>query len=128
MQEIAMNMHHCLLCLGSNYEYPLRLQAAREALLTAFPGIRFGKELVTEAIGSRWLSPFGNQLAKCSTDLSREEVRRILKRIEKENGRLSEDKARGIVKLDIDLLMYDDEVLKPEDMMRDFVRKSLEEI
>ena len=116
-----MNIHHCLLCLGSNYEYPINLASARKALKLVFLDIRFGNEMVTEAIGEKWLSPFGNQLAQFTTSLPPEEIRLILKQIEKDHGSLPEDKKRGIVKLDIDLLMYDDEVLKPEDMKREFV-------
>lgn len=116
-------MHHCLLCIGSNYKYSSHLRSARTALKAAFPDIRFGKEMVTEAIGGKWLSPFGNQLAKFTTSLGAEEVRYLLKQMEKDHGRLPEDKEQGIVKLDIDLLMYDEEVLKPEDIQRDFVKK-----
>ena len=62
-----MDVHHCLICSGSNYEYGKRLEAARQALKLHFPDIVFGKEMETEAIGGTWLSPFGNQLAKFST-------------------------------------------------------------
>lgn len=99
---------------------------ARQALTLHFPEIRFGEEMETEAIGSGFLSPFSNQLARFSTLLSAEEVRGILKSIEKESGRLPEDKAQGIVKLDIDLLMYDEQILKPKDLEKDFIRKGLE--
>ena len=122
-----MDIHHCLICLGSNFGYSERLKAARCALQRTFSDIRFGMEMETEAIGGKWLSPFCNQLAIFTSDLSACDIRLILKRIEKENGRLPEDKEKGVVKLDIDLLMVDDEVLKPEDMERDFVKKGLEE-
>ena len=52
----------------------------------------------------------------------------LLKQIEKENGRLPEDKQQGIVKLDIDLLKYDDSILKPKDMEKDFVQAGLKEL
>ena len=121
-------MHTCLLCLGSNLDASTRLTAARSALLSHFPHIRFSEEMVTEAIGSGFLSPFHNQVASLNTSLSAEQMRTILKRIEQKQGRLPEDKANGIVKLDIDLLMYDDIVLKPKDMEREFVKIGLEEL
>ncbi len=123
-----MNTHLCLICLGSNKEYTHRLSNARKALCIHFPDIRFGKEMKTEAIGSHFLSPFGNQLGKFTTTLLPEEIRPLLKQIEKDNGRMADDKQKGIVKLDIDLLMYDDFILKPDDMKRDFVLKGLEEM
>ncbi|MBQ8442154.1 MAG: 2-amino-4-hydroxy-6-hydroxymethyldihydropteridine diphosphokinase [Bacteroides sp.] len=117
-----MKPHSCLLCLGSNIDRHAHMDAARKALVQNFPNIRFGREMTTEAIGSKFLSPFSNQIAQLNTSLSAEEVRTILKQIEKENGRLPEDKGKGIVKLDIDLLMIDDTILKPEDLKKEFVQ------
>lgn len=121
-----MKYHSCLLCLGSNIDRHTQMEAARSALASSFPNIRFGAEMDTDAIGSEYLSPFSNQLALFKTPLSPEEVRNILKQIEKENGRSHEDKARGIVKLDIDLLKYDGTILKPKDLEKDFIRQALE--
>lgn len=118
---ITMNTHTCLLCIGSNIDRETHMKAAREALTSAFPNIRWGIEMETKAIGSGFLSPFSNQVASFETSLSAEEVRTILKQIERDNGRLPEDKAQGIVKLDIDLLKFDDCVLKPKDLEKDFV-------
>ena len=120
-----MNLHTCLLCLGSNLEGATRLSAARHALLSHFPDIRFSQEMVTEAIGTGFLSPFHNQVARFTSPLDTESVRAILKQIERDNGRLPEDKTNGIVKLDIDLLMVDDCVLKPKDLEREFVKQAL---
>ena len=123
-----MNLHTCLLCLGSNLDGATRLSAARHALLSHFPDIRFSQEMVTEAICTGFLSPFHNQVARFTTPLSAEEVRVILKQIERDNGRLPEDKANGIVKLDIDLLVVDEVVLKAKDLEREFVIRGMEEL
>ena len=120
-----MNQHSCILCLGSNSDRHTRMEAARKALAISFPDIRFGREMTTEAIGNTFLSPFSNQLALFKTTFSAEEVRSILKQIEKENGRMPEDKAQGVVKLDIDLLIYDNTILKPDDMEKEFIRQEL---
>ena len=120
-----MNHHSCLLCLGSNSNRHFRMEAARKALTELFPNIRFSTEMTTEAIGDKFLSPFSNQVAKIETPLTRKEIRSLLKKIEKENGRLPEDKEQGIVKLDIDLLTFDDLILKPNDLEKDFVIKGI---
>ncbi|MBR4923249.1 MAG: 2-amino-4-hydroxy-6-hydroxymethyldihydropteridine diphosphokinase [Bacteroidaceae bacterium] len=120
-----MNHHFCLLCLGSNSNRHFHMEAARKALMELFPNIRFSTEMTTEAIGDKFLSPFSNQVAKIETPLTREEIRSLLKKIEKENGRLPEDKEQGIVKLDIDLLTFDDLILKPNDLEKDFVIKGI---
>ena len=120
-----MNTHTCFLCIGSNYYRTAYMTYARNDLMKHFPDIRFSPEMETEAIGDRFLSPFSNQVASFETALSAEEVRAILKQIESDHGRLPTDKSHGIVKMDIDLLMYDDCVLKPQDLERDFVVKGL---
>jgi 2-amino-4-hydroxy-6-hydroxymethyldihydropteridine diphosphokinase len=43
-------------------------------------------------------------------------------------GRLPEEKSQGVVRIDIDLLMYDDSVLKPADLERDFVVEGLKSL
>lgn len=123
-----MTSHSCLLCLGSNVDRCTRMTSAREALKSHFPNIRFGTEMETEAIGNRFLSPFSNQVASFETFLSAEEVRTILKQIERDLGRLPEDKAQGVVKMDIDLLVVDDCVLKPQDLGKDFVLEGMKSI
>lgn len=123
-----MNQHTCLLCMGSNYERKSHMANARKSLAHHFTNLRFGEEMETEAIGSKFLSPFSNQLAILSTSLSSEEIRSVLKQIENENGRLPEDKEQGIVKLDIDLLMVDDTILKPDDLKKEFVQKGIQEL
>lgn len=120
-----MNTYSCLLCLGSNFERDLHMETARRVLKEHFLNIRFGEEMETEAIGDGILSPFSNQLAKFESSLSPEEIRNLLKRIELDNGRTSEDRSKGIVRLDIDLLIYGDHVLKPEDLKRAYIQKSL---
>jgi 2-amino-4-hydroxy-6-hydroxymethyldihydropteridine diphosphokinase len=39
-----------------------------------------------------------------------------------------EDKKKEKVCLDIDLLVFDDRILRPEDLQREYVRKGLEEL
>ena len=123
-----MNQHTCILCLGSNFYRIAHMAYAQRDLKKHFPTIRFSEEMETEAIGSRFLSPFSNQVASFETTLSSEEVRAILKQIERDLGRLPEEKSQGVIRIDIDLLMYDDCVLKPTDLERDFVVDGLKSL
>ena len=45
--------------------------------------------------------------------------------VERRSGRIPEDKAQGVVKLDIDLLVFDNKILKPEDMEREYIRRGM---
>lgn len=120
-----MNEHHCLLCMGSNTNRFTQLSDARKVLSEAFPDIHFGELMETQAIGSGFHSPFSNQLARFTTTLSSESVYNLFKELERHSGRLPGDKAQGIVKLDIDLLTFDNKVLKPEDMKREYIRRGI---
>mgnify|MGYP001513963636 FL=1 len=113
-----MDEHHCLLCMGSNTNRYAQLSVAREALRTTFPDIHFGEMMETEAVGSGFHSPF-------STTLSPDSVRDLFKELERRSGRIPEDKAQGVVKLDIDLLVFDNKILKPEDMEREYIRRGM---
>lgn len=120
-----MEEHHCLLCMGSNTDRSAQLSVARKALCATFPDIHFGEMMETEAIGSGFHSPFSNQLARFSTTLSPDSVHDIFKELERRSGRIPEDKSLGVVKLDIDLLVFDNRVLKPEDMEREYIRRGI---
>lgn len=120
-----MDEHHCLLCMGSNTNRYAQLSVAREALRATFPDIHFGEMMETEAVGSGFHSPFSNQLAKFSTTLSPDSVHDLFKELERRCGRIPEDKAQGVVKLDIDLLVFDNKILKPEDMKREYIRRGM---
>jgi len=62
------------------------------------------------------------------TTLSHSEITPLLKAIEKAAGRSKELKAVGIIPIDIDLIQWNDLVLKPEDLTRSYVRKGLDEL
>ena len=121
-------MHSCLICIGSNYNRKENLLLARRRLTALFPSIRFTGEQETRPLFFRNPALFSNQVARFYTDADAERVVKELKTIEKEAGREKEDKNREKVCLDIDLLVFDNRVLKPEDLKRDYILKGLEEL
>lgn len=118
----------CFIELGSNEPSDRIIQDVREVLRNCFPGIVFGRTLKTAPVDFDFPRPFYNQSGCFTTRLSQEEVLRVLKRIETDHGRTPEDKACGIVKIDIDLLIYDGVRLKEKDLQREYVRAGLEEL
>lgn len=93
-----------------------------------FPSIRFTSEQETQPLFFRSPALFSNQVAQFFSEVGEEMVRKELKAIEKSAGRRPEDKKEEIVCLDIDLLTFDDRVLKPEDLKREYIVKGLEEL
>lgn len=121
-------MHSCLICIGSNYNRKENLLLARKRLTVLFPSIRFTSEQETEPLSLHNPALFSNQVARFYTDADAERVIQELKAIEKEAGREQEDKKREKICLDIDLLVFDDRILKPDDLQREYICKGLEEL
>lgn len=118
----TVTSHTCLLCMGSNLDARLHLKNAEKALQRLFPEIEWGEivETAPEKIDNG--QPFLNRAARFRTSLGMADVRSILKQIERTNGRTPASKKEGRIPLDIDLLSYDQQVLKPEDWQKEYVR------
>ena len=115
--------HTCLICLGSNLDAASHLLQAKQLLDSTFPAIEWGKTRETKAEGDRTdLPPYLNQLALLKTAWDLNELKMQLKQIEKTNGRTEQSKASGLIPLDIDLLSYDKQVLKPQDFKKQYMQ------
>lgn len=117
--------HACLVCLGSNVEARFHLKNAQQALESLFDDVLCGDVVLTKAEGNIKQSDYLNQAIKFMTVLSVSEVKTVLKKLEKENGRTPEDKQKGCVPLDIDLIIYDGNVLRPNDLTKHYVKLAL---
>lgn len=82
----------------------------------------------TEPLYLKNTALFSNQVASFSTAMEKQTIVNALKEIEIKAGRRPEDKTTEKVLLDIDLLMYGNEILKPKDMERAYIRKGVEEL
>ena len=109
-----METIRCKLCLGSNTEAEKNVEKARRMLNDFLPDIRWGEARWTEPVNFPYPALFLNQMAEFDTMMPRDEVILKFKEIERLCDRLPDDKAKGIVRMDIDLLTYGDERLKEE--------------
>ncbi|MDE6450521.1 MAG: 2-amino-4-hydroxy-6-hydroxymethyldihydropteridine diphosphokinase [Muribaculaceae bacterium] len=64
--------------------------------------------------------PYLNIVAVIETDMDYETARTHFKQIEKEAGRTPSDKATGLIPLDIDIVIFNDRIIKPEDFERPY--------
>lgn len=114
-----MKLHTCYICLGSNVSVAY-IRMARKYLINLFPDIVFGEEFCTFPVRLSNPAHFTNQTAHFVSILTPEELRPVLKHLEKRAGRTLEEVQREIVRLDVDLVKYDYTVLKEEDWKRFF--------
>ena len=121
-------MNHAYLCIGSNQDKAVNMKRAEVMLRAYFTSIRFSPLMETEAIGCPEAERYLNQVAICRCEESLSEVQAALKRMEWEIGRRPTDKASGRMPIDIDLLQWNDQPLKPADLERDYVKEGLQAI
>lgn len=114
--------------IGSNKDRHENLALARRRLGELFPDIRFSKEEDTQPLFFRRPDLFANQVACFTSGERLSRVTALLKAIEREAGRLPEEKEREIVRLDLDVLTCDDCICKARDLERPYVRRGLQQL
>lgn len=103
--------------LGSNHPQARRyLDSALSALRDAFGSVDVSESIVTDAVNGVD-PPYTNAAARISTALDPEALNRELKAIEASLGRTrpAVKTHPNIVEIDIDLVVYDGDVLRPRD-------------
>jgi 2-amino-4-hydroxy-6-hydroxymethyldihydropteridine diphosphokinase len=121
-------MNKALISIGSNEDSKMNLEISRRMLMEHLGEVFFTGELETAPYGKQYKSMFINQLAVVYTSQSLEEVNNIAKEIEYLLGRLPEHKMEGVVKVDIDVFGWNDEIVRQEDYMRPYVQDLLPQL
>lgn len=114
-----------LLSLGSNQECERNIRYAVRLLSEYFERITYSSPVYTDPVGAGLPGPFLNQVAIAYTAATPAEIRTVLKQIERRLGRTPESKISGHIPIDIDLLQWNDRILKPGDLQREYVRSAL---
>lgn len=110
-----------LVSLGSNENRTENMVRCRQLLELCFQSIDYSDMLETEPVGEGFKDLFYNQLAIVCSDLDLPQVKYRLKEIEKQLGRTSTDKSRGIVIIDLDVLAVDQKIIKSGDFARAYI-------
>lgn len=122
------DMHKVLIGIGTNSDANFNMKQAINYLLSYFPNIKFTNWIETQPFGIGFNTPFLNSLAYFETEKSKDEVQLQVKSIEKKMGRKPSHKTEGRIIIDIDLIKWDNEILKPDDFKRDYMQQLLQEI
>lgn len=119
-------MSTILLTIGSNTFAKTNIDKAKRMLTFVFPDIVFSEPILTEPEEEKYSYLFRNVLAIVETEMRPEEVIDKIKQTERAVGRTPRDKYLGKVVIDIDLIKYDDTILRPQDYEREYVQRLLE--
>ncbi len=118
-------MNWILISIGSNHDAAQNMAAACRKLEQVLPSVRWSAVMRTKPVDCPRPDFFLNRLGSASTSLSVPELHLLFKQIEQQSGRTPEGKNNGIIPLDIDLLQWNDAILKPEDFRRPYVQSGL---
>lgn len=121
-------MFKILVSLGSNIYSKQNIDRARRMLTHYFPDVVFTQSIITTTNDEKHLFPFRNVLGVFHSDLPAEEIVQKLKSIEFAMGRQPRDKEAGRIIIDIDLLQYGDDILRPDDYERAYVQALLTQL
>lgn len=115
-------LHRYIICLGSNFQASEHLAAARKMIAALAGDVVWGDTLTTAAEPARDNVIYQNCAALLTTEKEIEEVKALFKDMERQAGRTPESKRLGIIPLDIDILTYDNQVIKAEDLRKKYVQ------
>lgn len=131
-------MHRCIISLAANCNQKENLAEARHRLSQILFDIIYTTELWTEPIhsvhsqeqfktiaGKHTDCKYLNQLAYAYTTLNTKELESALKAIESTMGRSESDRQQGIVRIDLDLMLFDETRHHTQDWERIYIKELL---
>lgn len=102
--------------------------AKARMMLAAIGECHFTQCIITAPIDIDCDQDFTNQLATVDTTLSMDDFHERILGIEKDCGRRTGDKERGIIPIDIDILSFNGHHYHPRDWSRSYVTTLLSEL
>lgn len=116
-----------LLALGSNTEAENNITQAQNMIKGLWDNCIFSSVIRTKPIGIQ--SPdFINMIVCGWTTNSYEEIKKQIKQIESHLHSTKEERKKGVVRMDIDLLQYGTNLYKENDWERAYIQQLVEEV
>ncbi|MBR1932645.1 MAG: 2-amino-4-hydroxy-6-hydroxymethyldihydropteridine diphosphokinase [Prevotella sp.] len=123
---MSQQQHKVIISLAANCDPEKNLAKARECLSRILSDTNYTRELWTEPFSAPHSSPlYLNQLVYATTCLGDEQLVGELKDIEKALGRTAEDRRQGRVRIDLDLMQYDEARHHLRDWDRPYIKALL---
>ncbi len=123
-----MNVNRAVIGLGSNINAEENIRRAKEAIAGEFMLIKSSSFVETEPVGFKEQDRFINGALLIETELNAGRLESRLKVLETELGRVRTDNKYGPRPIDLDILVWNGEVVDEEVYEREFLRKSINEL
>jgi len=124
----ATAINECIIGIGSNIEPERSIQAALMILQQETDVKGVSKWVKTTPIGIRNQNDFINGAIKIHTTLSQESFRRYLKNLEDKLGRDRSLPRFGPRIIDLDIVIWNNDIVDDDYYTRDFVRNAINEL
>lgn len=118
-------LNKVIISLGSNWDKEKNIAMAGRLLGCHFDSIHFSEAVYTQPFHMENPALFLNQVAIAFTAENPDQIVDALKQMERQLGRTPEDKSKGNIPIDIDLLQWNDKILKPSDFQRPYIQSAL---
>lgn len=124
--------HRAVIGIGSNTaDSKVNVEAAIAWCAGYFSAVDYSSVYSTRPYGAKACAvgyDYTNAVVIAITDMEAADVNDALKHYETEHGRDSGSRASGIVTIDLDLVIYDDKVLRPQEINREYFAKGYNEL
>ena len=117
--------HSVVIALASNYSQQQHLREAQQRLTQMLTACRFTDAIWTDPVNSSRPDQYLNQLVYAETDMSFAQLVEMLKQTEMAMGRSQEERRQGIVRIDLDVMRYDDQRYHLKDWEQNYIKKML---
>ena len=119
--------HSVILCLGSNTDQETNIQRAQQLLRNEYASIIFTPSIWTEPVGVV-SPPYLNCLATMTIEDSLSCLHDKTKAIERLMHSSQEERKDNIVRIDIDILIFDHKHYHEDDWTRDYVKRLIQSL
>jgi 2-amino-4-hydroxy-6-hydroxymethyldihydropteridine diphosphokinase len=121
-------MNQVIIGIGSNIEADKNIAQMLEILRTKVKVIKVSPMIRTSPIGIKDQPEYTNGAVKIATQKDRASLNKTLKKIEDKLGRDRSGPKFGPRTMDLDIVVWNDEIVDPDYYTRDFIRKSVKAV
>jgi len=121
-------MNTVIIGIGSNIDAEKNIEKMLEILKTKVEVLKVSSMIQTKPIGIKNQADFTNGAVKIQTALDKLELNQLLKSIENQMGRDRSAPKFGPRCIDLDIAVWNDDIVDEDYFTRDFLRNSVQEL
>ena len=111
-----MKQHTAIICLASNSKNKESIiKIAIDAIAEYVVQSQYSLIYETDAVGVTPSSPYANCVGQITTTLAIEELNTLMKKMEIKQGRTNQSKTTGVIPLDIDIVVWNNQIVRFKD-------------